>query len=102
MELLPDDLRRELPRIRAQHRSADPIVYIKYFTPDSNWTWWVVEGQAEDGDFRFFGFVRGHDSEWGCFMLSELTAARGPMNLPIERDLFFEPGPFHDVVPAPD
>lgn len=54
---------------------SDPL---KFFTPDSGWTWYVTEGEEEDGDFRFFGFVVGFEKEWGYFVLSELEGARGP------------------------
>jgi hypothetical protein len=102
MKLLTDDLKSRLPPLYSQEADADPWVHCKFFTPDSNWTWWVTEGEAEGDDFRFFGFVRGLEDEWGYFLLSELEAARGPMGLPIERDLHFTPGRFTDVVPAPD
>jgi len=102
MKLLTEELRRTLPALYSQEHVSDPTVFAKFFTPDSNWTWWVTEGSPEEDDFRFFGFVRGFESEWGYFMLSELEAARGPLGLPIERDLSFRPGPFHDIVPAPD
>ena len=74
------------------------MVYIKFFTPDSSWTWLVTEGQLDGGDFRFFGYVIGLAEEWGYFVLSELETARGPLGLPIERDLFFQPGPFTQVI----
>lgn len=102
MQLLTEELRRILPALYAQEHQSDPAVFIKFFTPDSNWTWWVTEGSPDGSDFRFFGFVRGFEDEWGYFLLSELEAARGPLGLPIERDLWFQPGPFHDTVPAPD
>ena len=102
MNLLTEELRKQLPALYSQESEDDPIVYAKFFTPDSNWTWYVTEGSAEDGDYRFFGFVRGFENEWGYFLLSELQSARGPMGLPIERDLYFEPGQFTDVVPAPE
>ena len=102
MKLLTEELRRALPALYSQERNPDPKVFAKFFTPDSRWTWWVTEGSPVENDFRFFGFVRGLESEWGYFMLSELEAARGPYGLPIERDVWFVPGPFHDVVPAPD
>jgi hypothetical protein len=38
------------------------------------------------------------DDEWGYFVLSELESARGPLGLPIERDLYFEPAPFTKVM----
>jgi hypothetical protein len=73
-------------------------VHCKYFTPDSNWTWFATEGSEDEGDFRFFGYVIGFEEEWGYFLLSELESARGPLGLPIERDLHFRPGPFREVI----
>lgn len=46
----------------------------------------------------WIGHVCGQEDEWGYFVLSELEAARGPLNLPIERDLSFTPGPFSQVM----
>jgi hypothetical protein len=74
------------------------MVHLKFFTPDSNWTWFVTEGESQDGDFLFFGYVCGFEEEWGYFVLSELTGATGPLGLPIERDLCFKPGPFSEVI----
>ncbi len=39
----------------------------------------------------FFGLVVGFEEELGYFRLSELTQAHGPLGLPIERDLHFQP-----------
>jgi hypothetical protein len=52
-------------------------VHLKFFTPDSDWTWFVTEGQPQDDDFIFFGFVCGFEEEWGYFMLSELAGIGG-------------------------
>lgn len=102
MELLTQALRETLPALYSQEADPDPIVHAKFFTPDSNWTWYVTEGSPDGDDFRFFGYVKGHEEEWGYFLLSELQSACGPHGLPIERDLYFAPGRFHDVVPAPE
>src|SRR5215210_1400700 len=91
MQLLTDELRQELPPLYAQKNDNDPIVYVKFFTPDSNWTWYATEGEQQDDDFIFFGYVIGQESEWGYFSLNELSAARRPLRLPIERDLYFSP-----------
>jgi len=48
MELLPASTRKVLPPFYDQEKSEDPIVYLKLFTPDSNWTWYVTEGSEED------------------------------------------------------
>ncbi|MDQ3817616.1 MAG: DUF2958 domain-containing protein [Acidobacteriota bacterium] len=98
MELLPAEVRRTLPKLYAQEGQKDPTVYVKYFTPDSNWTWYATEGEPEGDDFRFFGYVIGHFREWGYFVLSELQSARGPWGLPIERDLYFEPRPLSEIL----
>ncbi len=98
MKLLTQELRRRLPPLYAQENTKDPTVHCKFFTPDSSWTWLATEGSEEDGDFRFFGYVIGLEEEWGYFVLSELEAARGPMGLPIERDLYFKPGPFSAIL----
>ena len=42
---------------------------------------------------RVLGYVCGSENESGYFRLSELEAARGPLGLAIERDLYFEPTP---------
>ncbi len=101
MKLLTEELKKILPRLYSQENDPDPVVHCKFFTPDSNWTWFVTEGEPDGDDFRFFGYVRGLEDEWGYFLLSELEAARGPLQLPIERDLHFKSGRFTDVVEAP-
>ena len=98
MELLPEELRQRLPKLYAQERATDLFAQAKFFTPDSNWTWFVTEGEEDGDDFRFFGYVIGFEEEWGYFMLSELQSARGPLGLPIERDLYFTAGPFSEVI----
>lgn len=97
MRLLTEELRAQLPKLYAQEQVQDKIVHAKFFTPDSSWTWYVIEGEEEEGDIRFFGYVVGMESEWGYFLLSELESARGPRGLPIERDLYFQPAPFSEV-----
>ena len=89
--LLPLTVRASLPPLYGQEKTADPIVYARFFTPDSNWTWLATEFAPEEG--RFFGRVDGFESELGYFLLEELETSRGPMGLPIERDLSFTPRP---------
>ena len=95
-ELLPDKLRESLPPLYSQENVKNPVVHLKFF--HSSWTWYVTEGSPEGGDFIFFGCVIGFEKEWGYFALSELTAARGPLGLPIERDLYFKAGPISEVL----
>ena len=89
MELLPKDIRETLPELYANEElglAAQALV--KFFTPDSNWTWYASEFDGED---IFYGLVDGFVKELGTFRLSELLQNRGKWGLPIERDLWFEP-----------
>ena len=100
--LLPDELRARLSPLYSQEAEADPIVYAKFFLPGTQWTWYVMEGEAKGDDFLFFGFVVGLEAEFGYFVLSELESATTPLGLHVERDLAFTEGRLTDVVPTPD
>ena len=89
--LLTPALRASLPPLYGQEGTPDPIVYARFFTPDSSWTWLATEFDPEEG--RFFGLVDGFESELGYFLLEELETSRGPLGLSVERDLHFTPAP---------
>jgi hypothetical protein len=94
MKLMTVELRHKIPALYSTEKQQDPIVHAKYFTPDSNWTWYVTEFDGKD---TFFGLVSGFELELGYFRLSELSTARGPLGLKIERDLYFDPVPLSVV-----
>lgn len=88
-KLLTKEIREKLPSLYSNEElGLLALAIVKYFTPDSNWTWYASEFDGED---IFFGLVSGFEVELGYFALSELEEARGPLGLPIERDLHFEP-----------
>ena len=106
MKLLPKEIRETLPPLYAQDgKGGRAVVYVKYFTPSSSWTWYATEGEpildesGKEVDFKFFGLVDGHEKELGYFVLSELEEVRGPMGLPIERDLHFKPKTLEEIAP---
>ena len=90
-DLMPDNLVDQIPQLYATELEDDPVARLKWFTPDSDWTWYVVEF---DPDERLcFGLVVGFEREFGYFSLDELLAARGPLGLRVERDLHWQPKP---------
>ena len=106
MKLLPKEIREQLPPLYSQDgKGGKAVVYVKYFTPSSSWTWFATEGEPvldeaqKEVDFKFFGLVEGHEKELGYFVLSELEEVRGPMGLPIERDLHFKPKTLEEIAP---
>ncbi len=78
MKLLPKEIREQLPPLYSQDgKGGKAVVYVKYFTPSSNWTWLTTEGEPvldESGtheiDYKFLGLVFGHEKEFGYFLLS--------------------------------
>ncbi|NTU46325.1 DUF2958 domain-containing protein [Candidatus Roizmanbacteria bacterium] len=88
MKLLTAELLKKLPKLYASEQENDPVVWCKFFTPDSSWTWYATEFDGKD---TFFGLVDGFEKEWGYFSLSELLNVRGHLGLPIERDRYFTP-----------
>lgn len=89
MPLLPDNIREQLPPLYSnEEQGLEARALVKFFTPDSNWTWYASEFDGRD---IFFGLVVGFEVEFGYFSLSELESVRGPLGLPIERDKYFQP-----------
>lgn len=87
--LMPAELAAAIPALYATEGQPDPNAHVKLFTPDSNWTWFVIE--YDPSERLCFGLVIGLETEMGYFSLDELEDARGPWGLAIERDLSFQP-----------
>lgn len=86
--LMSDEISAKLsPLYSGEELGLKAVAQVKYFTPDSNWTWYATEFDGED---IFFGLVAGMEVELGYFSLSDLLEARGPLGMPIERDLYFQ------------
>jgi hypothetical protein len=88
--LLTKELIGKIPKFyETEHlEPEDKVIHAKLFTPWTSWTWYVIEFDGED---QCFGFVKGHDAEFGYFSLKELAELQGPFGLKIERDKWFEP-----------
>ncbi len=94
-ELFPDSVRKQLPALYSTEHESDPLMIVKFFTPDGAWTWYASEYDGEDE--LFFGWVDGFEQELGYFSLVELRDARGLFGLPIERDIHFKPTRLSEV-----
>jgi hypothetical protein len=94
MKLLTQELRAQLPKLYSQENTPDPLVYVKFFLPFTDWYWYATEFDGKD---TFFGWVYGSYPELGYFSLSELEGVHGPYDLPVERDTGFQPIPLSQV-----
>jgi hypothetical protein len=76
----------------ARGERLDPLPVVKLFTPDAHATWLLTRLDPTDGDTAFGLCDVGLGMpELGTVRLSDLAAIRGPLNLPVERDLHFTP-----------
>jgi hypothetical protein len=95
VNLLDSVSRDRLPELYSQEKKGmDALALVKFFTPDSSWTWYVSEF---DGVDLLYGLVIGLEVEFGYTSLKELKSVRGPMGLQIERDIFFDPKPLREL-----
>ena len=95
-KLIPQTLLSNIPDLYATEGSLNPICHVKLFTPDSNWTWYIIEFSKADTN-TCYGYVQGIESELSYFTLEELETVHGPLGLAIERDMSFEPTPFSTI-----
>jgi len=73
-----------------EEEDFDPRPVVKLFTPDGSATWLLTELDPDDNDIAFGLCDLGMGCpELGSVRISEIKSARGPLGLPIERDLYF-------------
>ena len=99
MQLLTKALIKKLPAMReTEGQGWQAVAQVKFFTPDSNWTWYGVEYDAEQR--LFYGLVDGFEKELGTFSLDELESVKGPLGRKVERDRYFDPTPLSQLEEA--
>jgi len=94
-KLMPEELKAKIPKLYSQENEADPMVWGKFFSPYSGYTFYITEF---DGDDTLFGYVTGlAEDELGYASLNELASAN-KNGLPlIERDKYFSPKRLSEV-----
>ena len=89
-KLIPKEILATLPDLYDSTITDDPLCQVKLFTPDANWTWHIIELSKSDHS-TCYGYVQGLENELGYFSLEDIASVRGALNLPVERDIYFEP-----------
>ena len=86
MKLMTKELQEKLPPLYSQEKlGGKAVVHVKFFTPDSSWTFWATEFDPKQG--LFLGLVEGHQRELGYFSLAELRSTTETTNgEPLARD----------------
>ena len=95
MKLMTNAVEKSLAAARARNEAAadgeaTPVV-VKFFTPDAQASWYIIEGRQIGSDWELFGLCDlGHGgAELGYVMLSDLQLIRGKLGLPVERDAWW-------------
>jgi hypothetical protein len=100
MKLLTQTLKKEIPALYETESTVleEKEAIVKFFNPMGTGTWYVIEGEEQDGDFLFFGLVELYEQEFGYFSLKELESISLPFGLKIERDINFEKTKMQDIL----
>lgn len=96
MELLTSKDIKQIPGLYEQEgKGKNALAYVKLFTPDSNFTWYITEYNADEK--LCFGLIDGFEKELGYFSLNEIEQIKGSMGLSVERDISFQPTKLKDL-----
>ncbi len=68
--LIPDEVAATIPALGATEECEAPLAAVHLFTPSGGWDWYLTEYDPETGEA--FGLVRGIETEWGYFSVSEM------------------------------
>ncbi len=88
MELIPQEVKQQIPKLYETEEQNNSIVYVKLFL--DSWTWYITEISI-DNDICFGYVVSPFGAELGYFSLNEIKSIKGSLGLDVERDLFFKP-----------
>ena len=93
MELIPEELRQNIPQLDEASAEPDPMVWVKLSCEAVGWTGYVIEMSRpvaslwRADDIAFFGWVVFWDEELKYFTLSDLEILPGT----VTRDATFTP-----------
>lgn len=90
MKLMTKEIEKNAQQQYQMGSDMSQIIVAKFFSPTSNWTWYLMNQDPTDTDY-LWGIVEGFEVEMGSFSLSELENTVLPLGLKIERDLYFKP-----------
>lgn len=94
MELIPKEIKEQIPKLYDTEDQKDPIVFCKLFL--DGWTWFITE-LSIDGDICFGYVVSPFERELGYFSLNEISEIKGSLGLSVELDDHFTPVPLSKI-----
>ena len=95
MELIPKETLKTIPNLYETQDLEDPLCHMKLFTPDANFTWYIIEVSIDEN--LCYGYVKALENELGYFSLDEIVDIRGSLGLPVEIDSSFIATPLSTI-----
>jgi hypothetical protein len=86
---LIDNCQAQIQRMDNAQPDIDFIPVVKLFTPDAQCTWLLTELGLDDIAFGLADLGMG-TPELGFISMREIRELRGPLGLPVERNLHFD------------
>lgn len=92
MRLITDEIIEGLPTLYQTEDTAtdDKVMLIRFYELNTGWQWFLCEYSHEDK--VAFGYVMGHENEWGYFSLEEMEGIHT-----ILKDKEFQPIKFKEL-----
>ena len=103
MELLTDELRRQLPLIHKEHAPVEErfcMIYARFFTASSGVSFYVAEGERWKEEYFFWGFLIAPQFKFPSrfqIALGRLQTRDWLGQEPCQRDESFQPAPWGTV-----
>lgn len=97
MELIPQELLAQIPRLYRTRSETDPIVWVKFFSLFFSWRWYIIECETIDRLTIFYGWMLHSTEERGRFIRSDLASMRAYFGVSIQLDPHFTPCRLSDV-----
>jgi len=98
MELIPKEIKEQIPKLYETEEKKDPMVYVKLFI--DSWTWYITELSIDEN--LAFGYVVSPfcSGELGYFSINEIQEIKGSLGIGVERDLYFKPTSLSEIKKA--
>jgi hypothetical protein len=96
VKLLTPDLARSIPKLGQTEGTPllDKVAMVRFFHPASNWAWYVLEYDGEDG---CWGLIETRALKLNHFFVSDLSQPLGIYHLSAQRDKQFRPTRIRDL-----
>lgn len=97
-DLIPQNVAGQIPTLHDAWDNKPLTVFLKWFTPDGPFTWYVTCWDKQDTVWAYVVNTAWAIQEQGVVSIQEIKSVRGALNLPVERDIIWKATPLTEVI----